>query len=564
MGLAGTSTDILVRTLWSQHNVSLTLLNNTPRPLNESSVSRKFQYRLPFFIVIASSSRDLFETLKGIKTSAWWNHMATFLILSRSLSLTYDCTDTFEILSTAWEMNLLNAKHLCLHQTKGLLIYDYNPYKVYAPDPWKLQNTYMVKDNHIWSLFVRTYRDDEKNCENLDFDKTRDLGGYEIRSTVKDIADSWHTDFNKTGTESFGDINGEIAKLLFRALNATPKLKLHNRTDTIGFLNIKGKSEDFMTEVDRGVTDIGLIPRYQLIVENFTTTYPHWQSEISIITQYSGYASQIQKILGVIDYKSKFGMFLVHVSVMIYFKFFVKQALIPAILDTSRYYFCQPLLYLPKDHARRIYLSSIFAFGITVQSLYTGQLSSLLTKKVPLRNVNIVSDIIDLDYTVYGYKAMAHYLYNPEIRKRFVGIDSFNCTAYVLQSSSAACIHDWRFIIQDAEKLNLHIAEESLKKTLWTYVVRPDWPIENKINVILSRLVEGHIIDYILMKEPRRSFNIHKFYKALNATSHFEVITLEELTFMFNFLGIGLIVATIIFIIEVGFPQARYILTLIN
>ena len=135
--------------------------------------------------------------------------MASVLIIDSPTPLHHGCSRVFEILSTAWKMNLLHAKFLCHHESKSSLIYSYNPYTDQAPLPWQLEKTYRIKNKHPWTLLVRQYQESEEICKDLDFDKTKDLGGYEIRGSTYTSAIDTHS--SKLNLENMIDFNSIYA-----------------------------------------------------------------------------------------------------------------------------------------------------------------------------------------------------------------------------------------------------------------------------------------------------------------------------------------------------------------
>ena len=118
----------------------------------------------------------------------------------------------------------------------------------------------------------------KKFFHELNFDKTRDLGGYAIRTTVKDMEGWFHLDLQKTGLNSFGGFVGTIGKMIFEAVNATTTMRISDRKAPLRLTIDEKKNYGQLLEVIDGKSDIILLPRNQLLVSNLATTVAIIQS----------------------------------------------------------------------------------------------------------------------------------------------------------------------------------------------------------------------------------------------------------------------------------------------
>ena len=536
-GLAGDHDAYLIRYLMSQQLLSVISIDNAMGLVNDRI------HKLQIFLVAASSSIHLQEILKRMKNSPWWNHMASIFIFDRP-ERPNGCWKAFEMLWTCWQMNLINAKFVCLDQKSGPLIYSYNPYIIRAPAPWHLENTYSSKNNHSWGLFVRQYH--QGICDDLDFDKTRDMGGYEIPCSVENMPWSWCTDLDSD--VCLGKINVFVANMIFRALNATAKILVYKHEEMVGYQDKNGN--DIALDTIHGISDMALNPRYHPRMINFTTTYPHWESGMSVVTKYRGNLSEFSKILSVLDKSSRYGLLLVFFMSIIYFKFVLQQSPMTAFLNNFRLICNSCLLELPIDVGSRIYLSTLFIYTLTILAIYQGQLASLLTKAVPLREINTIQDIADLDYTIHGYHGFTQYFKSTIVEDRFVGRNEFDCIDVLEEKPRVGCATEhYNYIIQSA-KNKTHLCKEVMVKINWVYVIRPDWPPESRVNKILATLTETNIIRYEFMREPGKVMRVVAYNEKMDQEAQFRIIKLSEITFAFVILGIGLGCASLTFIIE--------------
>ena len=494
------------------------------------------RHKLQTFLVSISTVRKLEKILRHLKTSEWWNHMSSFLIIDNSTPLDQGCSKAFELLSTAWKMNLLHAKIICHHESKGPLIYAYNPYTNKASLPWQLEKTYTRKQQHPWTLLVRRYQDSQEICEDLDFDQTKDLGGYDIHAGV--LSSNINKRSSRNKLESITGVNGVIARYIFNALNSTTKI-----------FDSQTMAELFDGTV-RGFTDIVIDAWYQQNDIDIQMTKPHQLSGLACITQHRGNLSQIDKLLRVIDQPSRYAVVFICFVTFVFFKFFIRQSVTSATLTIVRLMCNSSIPNIPNNVAARIYLSGLFLFLVTIQAIYQGQLASLLTKPVALPNIEKFEDLENFKYTIYGYKDFTFYFKKLNFSGPVVTLKYFKCTEYVLKDDSAACVGERLYLPEDADKFDLHLSNTLIHMFI-AYPIREDWPLEERMNTIISRLFESNIVDRIYMKELQLTLRKQEFHEKEKEIQRFTVIVLKDLAFAFAILGIGLAGATAVFLVEV-------------
>ena len=461
--------------------------------------------------------------------------MASFLIIDSPAPFDQGCSEAFNILSTAWEMNLLHAKFICHHESKGTLIYSYNPYTDQATIGWQVEKTYIINGTHPWTLLLRKYQDSQEICKDLDFDQTKDLGGYEIRSSVYRPNISYLPYVN---IESNIHSSDTIARYMFRALNATSKI-FTSQTIQVHF-----------NMTSSGFTSIFLTPWYQQNDFNSSMTYPHSLSGLTTITQRRGNLSQIGKLLRVIDHASRYAVVIVCSVTFVFFKFFLRQSVTSAFLNIVRFACNSAIPNVPNNVAARIYLSGLFVFIVTMQAIYQGQLASLLTKPVVLPDVETFEDLENFKYTVYGHRLVTSYIEKLNFRGRVVGLETIDCVKNVLEDDAAACLLEKTMLIDSSYKFNLHLSKTMIPM-FNVFIIREDWPVEERLNALISRLVEGNIYYRVRTNRLEQTLKKHKFNEKQNDNQGFTVITFKDIAFAFAILGIGLAGATVVFFVEI-------------
>ena len=536
ISIAGSSGKI-ISNFWFNESQDVILIDDASKLRTDlGPATRMTPYKIQNFVVRASSISRLKQTLQNLKTSPWWNHMASFVIIDESVPHDESCSNAFKILSTAWKMNLLHAKLICHHQSKGSLIYSYNPYTNQAPLPWQLVKTYTMKINHPWTLLVRRYQDGQEICKDLDFDKSKDLGAYETRFSSFTIRKN--KNWSDTNLESIGSPNGIFLHYIFRALNSSVKIFAES-------------PKSIFNLTTSGFADMSLNVWYQQNDFNTLMTYPCASSGLVIMTKHRGQLSKIGKLLRVLDIPSRYAVVIVFLVTFIFFKFFVRQSVISAILNIVRLIWNTAVPNLPNNVAMRIYLSGLFIFSVTLQGIYQGQLASLLTKQVNLKNVDTLEDLQNLDYTIYCHDDFTSYLETLNFSGRIVSLEDFHCEKYVLEEPGAACVRDRSRLVNTAMKYDLHISSDYFVKMFVVYLIREDWPVEKNFNIVFLRLIEADIYNRFVYKNVDSTMRRINYNEKEKDKQRVEVITLPELTFGFAILGIGLAFSTVIFIVEI-------------
>ena len=527
----------MVSSFWSDEPQAVILaddaLRATTMPRPETQEAR---YKLQNFVVTASSIPGLKQTLQNFKNSPWWSHVASFLIIDEFSPHDQDCSNSFKILSTAWRMNLLHAKLICHHKSKGLLIYSYNPYTNQAPLPWQLVKMYRIKINHPWTLLVRSYKNYQEICKDLDFDKTKDLGGYEIR--LSSFSVKYDKNWSNTDLNSISSRNGILLNYIFRALNSTVKIFVES-------------PKSIFNLTTSGFADMSLDAWYQQNNFNTSMTYPCVNSGLASITQYRGHLSQIGKLLHVLDIPSRYSVATVIFVTFIFFKFFLRQSVTSAILNVVRLICNTAVPNLPNNVAMRIFLSGLFILSVTLQGIYQGQLASLLTKQINLPNVETFEDLGNLKYTIYTHEDFIPLLKFSNVSGRIVSVEHLFCEKYVLEETDAACVTERTLLVNIAKKYDLHISADYLTKMFLVYLMREDWPVEEKLNTVISRLVEADIFHRVWLKEIDSTMRKIEYDEREKDKQKFEVMRPKDLAFAFAILGIGLACSTVIFIVEI-------------
>ena len=518
VGIVGPHSAEIITSLQFRGSYSVILIDKESKNVSGDTLTyHAFQNELQIFIIsIPKVMCKMEHMFKELRASQWWNQMASFLIIDNySTASNRSCSKATRIVLTAAAIILHNAKFICHHKSKGPLIYSY------------IDEVLIYRQLEKSSL--------QKTCKDIDFDQTKDLGGDEIRVAV--TFSNMNEPFTLTSElEHQFDPAITIVNYIFSALNSEPGITIADSPYQL----LTGIFDDYFD----------IILNFSALNENFFIhrTYPFWHFELVFITQHRGNLSQIEKLLRVIDRSSLYGVVIVCFITFIFFKFFLRQSVTSAILTIVRLICNATIPNPPNIVATKIYLIGLFIFVMTLQGIYQGKLASLLTKPVALPNAETLEDLENFHYTIYGDESMIHVLEERNYSGPVVLVTD-SCVEYVLRDDSAACFMKRHQLANLTYMNNLHLSDTLMLK-YFMYTVRKDWPAENRFNLLLSRLFESNIIERVFTKDYELSLEKQKFYEKEKENQGFTVLALTDLAFAFAILGIGLAVATVVFVIE--------------
>lgn len=502
-------------------------------------VPLKFRHKLQLFIIETSSWQLLDATIRNnIRQTIWWNHMASYIILDRSPGCVNEVVQSYLLL--AWYRKMLNVKVMCYDHKVGRTIVSYNPFTGQAPAPWQRIGVVTKNIQHPFTLFSRNYRRSNEICVHLDMDKTKNLDGYAI--VVEGLAPTAdYTIGSKTllssadqQTSTHDRIFDIIGRFMNGSLHYTNQTRWHERT--------------MYADIDKKTTTM-----HGAWVDK-AITYPHVQITMIIVSKFRRPNPQQSAVLTGIDIYSRIGMAIADLITVLFLKFFIRQALMPALIDLVRIACNNPMINLARTDLPRIYLASFLSSAAIMHVFYQSSLASLMTSQISLRNADTVEDLLDYDFKIYGLPLSTPRVDIPGFKERFTkiqGTHAVSCIQHAQHNLSTACIW-WQFdsVIEMARKSNLHVGRDYVMAVYGGFKIRQGWPLEERVNIIVGRLVEGDLLQPWDIKCKPDKLSDFQIDKAAVGSIKFKKVELAQLAVPFAILGTGLALATVTFIIE--------------
>ncbi|RLZ02186.1 Ionotropic receptor 117 [Cephus cinctus] len=513
-----------------------------------------FAHKLWIFVVCGSSKPILQLQFQRIKTSMWWNHEGRYLIWDR-FATGNSCRNAYPFLWTAWKANVIATVFLCVDPIEGPTLYTFNPYNEYFPKPWKEVARYEGRKGHPWILLKRPYRKGKKLCRDLIFDKTRTLDGYHVRVDAMKLIPTMTFDDNETGLDTLAGEDGMIIKELWRALNGTVIMSYERELmiNRLGFIDPDGTGYGMLGDVAVGRQDMGGNSRYAMVKWNYELTQPHAISGWCILSKHRGYLTQVTKIISFFRPEIVMALFAVCLLTFIKLNVFLGQGFFPALLNILRIILAVSVPRLPKSNAAKIYLYCVSLLFLIFNAIFQGHMASLLTVLISNSNIDNFEDLKKNKLSLFGFSGFKEFIDDPEVLKLYLGSGSFGCVNEILKNASTGwlgdCLHLTNFMHKGGSDPNnkIHISPQ-IKTLAYSFAVRSDWPLFNRINIVIQRLREAGLI------ELWRKQSMEKVYFEVmveeSEKGTVKVLNISDLTFSFQILFIGYIVASITFILE--------------
>ncbi|XP_076281873.1 uncharacterized protein LOC143209712 [Lasioglossum baleicum] len=510
-------------------------------------------WKLNQFLVVASTQPLLRLLLQRIKDSTWSNASGYYVLIDKKTEI-YGCANAYRFLWAAWEYDLVSTIFLCIDPTDGLMIYTYNPYSSKAPVGWIKDGQFRGRAGHPWVLFRRKYRDGPRMCEGLWFDKTTDLNGYEVRLNAIEFKPHLSIDPDKQGLDRFTGDNSEIVKIVFDKLNVTLNVDVHNGTAyELGGVGSHGNIVGMLADVANGEVDMGMNVRSLHAMWKIGQTYPHGQDGLCVITQRSGQISEYIKILSFMSPEVIAGNVIVFlIALLVLAK---HEGVQSASLNLIRMLTCVSMRRMPQRSAFRIFFSNVFLLFLIINALLQSHWASLLTVPVSRRNIRTAEDLKASNYKIYGSRFLSEYIYDPDIRSRFLGVDYYHeCKEKVLRSRHSACLDDCLHLYVGLNEEVLHRSKR-VQQSVQVYATRENWPLFNRVSDLIRGAVEAGLVK-MWRKRNLRKIVLKWKRKRLNDKRQFRTLKVKHITFSFCILAIGHSCAAAVFVGEI--IVARY------
>ncbi|XP_057339811.1 uncharacterized protein LOC130677182 [Microplitis mediator] len=484
----------------------------------------------PTYVISADLTDDLQTLLHEFKSSPAWNIVSHFFVVGTDKKSCQN--NAAKVLRLLWRSDLLSSFYLCPETSNDTSIYTFNPFTNYAPDPW-VQVAITDKPNSRWTLFKQLFVKDPKICHVLQFDKTKILDGYSVKTLS-----SWGgiEFFKKFIVPSLNLTNSER----FYVLNATLLdiyLSLHTKRSDVSVIGTP------LSWINYNFSDF--------ISLNFEQSFLIATQKRSVITPFS-------ELNFIFNVNTVIVMVIIFLLIIVIIGLNNRYRFGAAFLDVYLMVLNMGIL-LPLDRlAMRIIFFSAFLFIFISSPILQGELFAVLAKPT-YHNIESLEDL-------YQYKYHVHYsgllgediknagLWTTDSDMQYLHHDngslSFECLELASKDKTVACIYDAEFILENAFKYGLHVSNKLLFPSNYIYNARKNWALKSRVDQKVLHFIEAGFINryerlliYNRLKKMKVIENIKKSKQS-------EIIDGDDLMYAFVLMVHLLLLAVVIFAIE--------------
>ena len=527
----------------SKASIKESILENHQRfrkvyKINETVLSIKNTPVNNVFITARLHS-SLTEILKRFKDSIWWNHEAFFFILNENSET--GCSQAYSFLYIMWKFNAISVIYLCYSFNGELMLYTYNPYSCLSSKFWNVTSANMSQ-NYSWTLLEHQLNNlvDTLVYDTMNFDKTRNLFGYNLKSSVHVGSKFITLDKTKNHFNSLIGKYGDIARIVLTHINASVTIKLY---DFGGFVDEDYKPHGVLKDQEEETTDF-ILPAMYLRDYWKMQTYP-FEADGFCIASLKHPVSYSTKFFRVFSVNIWIMIILNGIILIAFLKCYLGETICSAGLQCMRIFVGSRYNESLNSWPKKISLILLVYFQLITSSYIFSNLSSLTTMTNRSPAIESFDDVLKKGLQIYGLQSHKDLILNVELRDHYHGVkDLANCTNQLLANKDIACMSScFRTRLHVEEDDYIHISKNDLTSYL-TFSTAPDWPLLSKLNSILLHISETGIDRLLTERHLRLYVKIYKTGETIKS------ISIANIMFVFWILIIGWLLGIVLLFLE--------------
>ncbi|XP_057340152.1 uncharacterized protein LOC130677413 [Microplitis mediator] len=543
-------------------------INSSLIIINEDFKPTKIEGHIPAYpayVLLFESFLKLAAFIGELRKSKIWSIKSPFFILDTTKDLR--SMNARIVLGMLWKFNLLSAYYLC-YDRDSTIVYTLNPFTNYAPSSWvqlDASDAFIDKADEKWTLYNLKYsKVTGKNiCQNIIFDKTKNLGRYKIKTVSTGRFPNVTLDKKVNMMENYlkSITNEKLATIhtLIPYINATYSVHFLERGISKEMMNYgyidelvqkKYDTHDKLTQLaDANYQFIDIIAQYTLF-------------EYSILTKKSNYLEAISEITFNLQFiiLSIVFLLLILAVILVNNAFRVSESIMDVVKMLANMGVMSPM---DRLSMRIIYFSG-FLFIFIIMPEFQGQISAMLSKPIR-RNVESLKDLRDNKYHVYFDGLLENDMINENLwvtdeDRKYLHPSSLlhleKCPYEAQENSTVACISRTLLQLNSALNLkNLHISKDVIFRKYFVYWTRKDWPLKDRVDKMGALSVETGSIYY---RDDKPSKEYSKKLKKINKIKEnekYEQVDFDNFVFSYMITGVILLWSVFIFAIELLFHK---------
>lgn len=379
-------------------------------------------------------------------------------------------------------------------------------------------------------------------CQSLDFDKTKLMNGYPIQAVTHSLPISKDTTLSSP-LNQMGCLTSMTYRIIFPARNITTYVHF----DKFGYW-YNGKPAGFAIGLINGTYDIGLSGH--LLHINMTPTHVFYQSEAGLLSQHRPFLTPLEKITNFYSTGVICLTILALIITTIIMAIYTQRGISSGAFEALRVLLSTGTMNPLMASAIRIYFFGVFWLIIIINATFQGNLASFLT--TPERHdIETVKDLATHEYDLYVPVFLKSSLPDDipdKINVHFVAVDDYE--KYILNNPKGAYVRSMERLLHPALAHGLHISKKPVGHAYATHWSREDWPLLKTFNVYFGRVADSGLVDYSCNKPLEVARDKLKNIEDEDTAPVIRPIKMKDLEFAFQFYGVAITIAIIVFIAE--------------
>lgn len=344
-------------------------------------------------------------------------------------------------------------------------------------------------------------------CDDLYFDKTRMLDGYNLKGVINGEEQLIDYDKNKSGYDRWFGSYLKTMSCALKYINATATVKATS-TLKINESQLRGELEDLQSNiVDLGMNPFFLGDYWRMFL------YPLYENSHKIITLKDN-VSHGYMVLFTFSL-TFFICFIIFCFIsVICLKCILDESLSDAVLEFLRMFLSIATLKTPKGVIGMISFIIIIVIAFAFNSYIFGEVIAITAKPDYILTIDSAEDVAKLNYTINGLSVFKNTILEEEIVERYHQYGTYHeCIHRFLKHNRTVCmmIKSSLLFFNIYESETIHISKDDFSRRPGGFVCATDSPLMHKLNWILMRIKDGGIVT--LFNDVERHNEILKHYE---------------------------------------------------
>lgn len=380
-------------------------------------------------------------------------------------------------------------------------------------------------------------------CKNLNFDKTKNLFGYEIRMGLGfNEYRSMLKDPTQAGFNQYLGSIGLMNLMIWKQLNATVKIKMYPETCLYHHENNKACS------IFKDV----IIGRIDYIV-NSLFRYSYWK-HFTIPIKSTGICAvalmnentAAHKFM--LTFTNKFWLIIISsiLASTIGLKYLLKRSMISSFLEILRMLLSMSSLRQPQQSVQRILFAILIFLTMMLNSYFQSRMSAMHIVPNSDPTIDSREDLEKSDLLVYGKKDNKEFFQDSAINSRYVDENNYtNCIELLTRGERVSCLFSCLLRDRINKSPDMHVAKYMIKEIFGVMYTRQDWPLKLKFDRTIRKMHEAGITKFHEDIEKR------VFEKRDPNHEEYASLSIEEMSIAFYVLVGGFVAAIGVLIAEI-------------